>query len=184
MRRASASISALKRDVFIFTLSTAAAVALTLSGILAEFLLITADIELFAAFAAGMFFTTFLTTPLSIAAFITIGHDMHPALMALCGASGAVLGDLVLFGLFRHAVRQDLDHLISLKRLRVLRAVFRRRMFRWLLPLLGALIIASPLPDELGIAIMGATAMRPRTLIVISFAMNFLGIFAIGIAVR
>jgi hypothetical protein len=44
---------------------------------------------------------------------------------------------------------------------------------------LGALIIASPLPDEFGLALMGISRMRALVLMPISFVMNALGIYCI-----
>ena len=98
------------------------------------------------------------------------------------GGLGAVLGDLILFGLVRHSMREDVEHLVSLPRYRRFFAIFHRRMFRWILPFVGALIIASPFPDELGIALMGVTRMKPLTLIGISYVMNAIGIAIIGLA--
>ncbi|OGG78335.1 hypothetical protein A3A36_01445 [Candidatus Kaiserbacteria bacterium RIFCSPLOWO2_01_FULL_52_12b] len=60
-------------------------------------------------------------------------------------------------------------------------SIFRPRLFKWLIPFVGALIIASPLPDEAGLAMMGLSKMKTSVFIPISFALNFLGILAIGI---
>src|SRR3989304_3240061 len=53
---------------------------------------------------------------------------------------------------------------------------FRLRFFRWLIAFLGALVIASPLPDELGLMMMGFSKMRTLFFIPISFLLNSLGI--------
>ena len=42
--------------------------------------------------------------------------------------------------------------------------------------MLGAAIIASPLPDEIGLSLMGMSKTRVAVLIPVSFAMNALGI--------
>ena len=47
--------------------------------------------------------------------------------------------------------------------------------------MLGALIIASPLPDELGLAMMGVARIKLRVLIPISLVLNFAGIVLIGL---
>ncbi|KKR47070.1 MAG: hypothetical protein UT80_C0011G0001, partial [Parcubacteria group bacterium GW2011_GWC1_40_13] len=60
-------------------------------------------------------------------------------------------------------------------------SIFRPKLFKWLIPFIGALIIASPLPDEAGLAMMGLSKMKTSVFIPISFALNFLGILAIGL---
>jgi membrane protein DedA with SNARE-associated domain len=129
-----------------------------------------------------MFFTSIFTTALSIASFSAIAHTQNIFITASIGAIGAVIGDLFLFTIFRKTLRKDVDHITSVPKYDKYFSIFRRRMFRWIIPLVGALIIASPLPDELGIAMMGLSSMRVALLIPISFTMNFLGILLIGAA--
>jgi hypothetical protein len=50
---------------------------------------------------------------------------------------------------------------------------------KWLSPIVGALIIASPLPDEFALTLMGLSKVRLAVLIPISFIMNMLGIYFI-----
>jgi hypothetical protein len=42
---------------------------------------------------------------------------------------------------------------------------------------LGAFIIASPLPDELGLTLMGMSKVRLAVLVPVSFVMNAVGIY-------
>ncbi len=50
----------------------------------------------------------------------------------------------------------------------------------WILPLVGAAIIASPLPDEIGIVLLGASSISYKKIIVIAFVFNTIGIFLIA----
>lgn len=74
-----------------------------------------------------------------------------------------------------------LGHQGSIKRIK---AVFRLRFFRWLTWLLGGLIIASPLPDELGIGLLGFSKMKLAAFIPLSLIFNSLGILVIGLVAR
>jgi uncharacterized membrane protein YdjX (TVP38/TMEM64 family) len=47
------------------------------------------------------------------------------------------------------------------------------------LPIIGALIIISPFPDEIGIGLMGLSKIKKWQFMLISFALNSLGIFII-----
>ena len=58
------------------------------------------------------------------------------------------------------------------------------KFFRWLTFLVGGLIIASPLPDELGISILGFSKMKVSWFIAISLVFNFIGILLIGVVAR
>ena len=171
----------LKRDALIISLSIIAAVFAYQSGVLDTVFLVSPESELFGSLIAGLLFTSLFTTPFAIAMFAALAPEMNIAIMALLGATGSVLGDLVLFALIRHTFRDDLEHLLSLRKFRRMVAVFHRRVFRWILPFVGALIIASPLPDELGIGLMGVSRMKISTLVTISYVMNSIGILLIGI---
>ena len=54
-------------------------------------------------------------------------------------------------------------------------------LFRFMTPLLGVLIIASPLPDEIGLALLGFSRAKTFQILPIAFIMNFIGIYAIAV---
>jgi uncharacterized membrane protein YdjX (TVP38/TMEM64 family) len=170
----------LKKDAMLLLISIACAVVLTKSGVFERVLHESNNIELAGAFVAGLFFTSFFTTPLAIAAFLSLGTAMDPLLMGFLGGLGAVVGDLVLFAFIRHTFQEDVDYLVRTAAHKRIFAAVHRRTFRWLVPFAGALVIASPLPDELGVALMGVSHMRVTTLIAISYLMNSVSISVIG----
>ncbi|MEK7557169.1 MAG: hypothetical protein AAB538_04290, partial [Patescibacteria group bacterium] len=49
---------------------------------------------------------------------------------------------------------------------------------------LAGIIIASPLPDEIGIALLGFMKTRKKDFFLLSLVANFLGILAIGLVAR
>lgn len=170
----------LRRDAIIIAISVVAAVYASTSGVLDTVFLVSPESEYIGIFIAGILFTSIFTTPIALAMFIAIAPEVNIFVMALLGAAGSVLGDLTLFALIRHTFRDDVEHLISLRRFHRVVALFHRRMFRWVLPFIGAIIIASPLPDELGIGLMGVSKMKTSTLIVVSYVMNAIGIALIA----
>ncbi len=170
----------LRGDTLLIALSIAAALVLSTSGVLQEFFLVNMESSLIGVFLAGVLFTSLFTTPIAIAMFVAMAPGVDILTMAGIGALGSVLGDLALFGLVRFTFQADVDHLMSLPKYKRLFHVFHRRMFRWILPFLGALIIASPLPDELGIGFMGVSKMKTSTLVVVSYVMNAIGIALIA----
>lgn len=132
----------------------------------------------------GFFFTSVLTVAPAAVALGQFSQDMPLVLVAGVGALGAVLADLVLYRLFRDHVADDIRALLYAGGLRKLSALKRSKFMRRTLSVIGALIIASPFPDELGIALMGASRMKPKTFMLVAYAMNALGIVLVGLAAR
>lgn len=58
-----------------------------------------------------------------------------------------------------------------------LKKILHTRYFGWTLPVLGAIIIISPLPDELGISLLGVSQMNTRKFIIIAWISHTLGMF-------
>lgn len=143
----------------------------------AESVVASVDAYAFLASAlAGFFFTSLFTLAPASVALAALG-ELHPHIqIALTGAAGAVIGDLLLFLFVRDRISDDLALLFSGKRWKGLRKLIRKPLLHWLLPFTGALIIASPLPDELGLTMMGISRVSMAAFVPISFTMNFLGI--------
>jgi len=60
-----------------------------------------------------------------------------------------------------------------------LKKLFLSPFFTWLIPIAGAFIIASPLPDEIGISLMGLSKVKNWHFILITFLLNAIGIFLV-----
>lgn len=169
------------QDIGIVALSLAAAMALAWTSAV-ETLIASADgLKAAAAFVAGMFFTSVFTTAPAVVALGEIAQSGSVLATAALGALGAVIGDLLIFWLVRDKlsdhIARHLKDSVGWARFMLL---VRARPFRWLSFFLGGLIIASPLPDEFGVSLMGFSKMDMRWFIPLSYAFNFIGILAIG----
>lgn len=169
----------LTRDLWIIALSVILAVYLVKSGVLHGVLASTAATGIIAAFIAGTFFTSVITTAPSIAFFIELAEFEPLKVLVPVGALGALFGDLVLFRFVKDTFADDLVYLFHIARTGRVYKILHSRPLRWLIPIVGALIIASPFPDEIGIVMLGLNGTRTRYFIPISLAMNALGIFII-----
>lgn len=175
----------LLQDAAIIFISVLVAVILAKTGILKNFLTSTKEWELFGGFLSGMFFTSVFTTPPAIVALGEIARIDGVIVTALVGALGAVLGDLVIFRFIRDRFAEHLLELMGHRGLgRKFKALLKLRYFRWFTFFLGSLIIASPLPDELGISLLGFSKMKLSWFIPVSFVFNFIGIVFIGLVAR
>lgn len=113
-----------------------------------------------------------------------LAQELPLAGVTILGGVGAACGDFILFRFVRDRIAQDLAYVRTLPQAHQRHAILRSHIPRFVWPLLGALIIASPLPDELGILLMGLSRMNARTFFPISIVLNSLGILLIGLAAR
>ncbi len=172
------------KDTETILISVAVALIILKTNILSDIIVSTKSAML-GSFIAGIFFTSAFTTAPAIVALGQIAQMQSLFLTALLGGLGAVLGDLLIFRFLRDKLGEHLAELIKEKGYgRRIKTLFKLKLFRWLTFLVGGFIIASPLPDELGIGLMGFAKMKTTTFIVISFVFNFLGIVVIGLLAR
>lgn len=173
------------RDATIIVLSIVVAVMLVKTDVFINILDSAKGLEWLGSFIAGMFFTSIFTTAPAIITLGEIARANSILLTAFFGALGAVVGDLIILRFVRDRFSEHLIHLVGNKGGGVrLKTLIKLRYFRWLTFLVGGLIIASPLPDELGISLLGFSKIRPSFFIPLSFTFNFLGILVIGLVAR
>lgn len=172
------------RDLSLIILSVGAAVLLARSGLVAAALDATSGAALLETFVAGMFFTSAFTTAPAIAVLGEIAQRNPIFITAGVGALGSLAGDSIIFRFVRDRLTEDLAALVGKRGRDTLRHIVSRRIFRWFSPFVAALIIASPLPDELGVLILGLTSTRTMRFAIFSYAANFAGILAIAAVSR
>lgn len=136
------------------------------------------------SFIVGMFFTSVLTTTPAIVAVAELAQYIEPWKIALIGGVGAVMGDLLIFRFVRSPLASYIVRSASNKTMIRLGRWISRGPFWWTIPALGAAIIASPFPDELGLIMMGLSSIRLWAFLPISYAMNTLGIYLIAVAAQ
>jgi hypothetical protein len=176
-------------DFAIITIAFVVAALLVRTGALHALLGLTKGFAALEVFFSGAFFTSAFTTPFSIAVFLEMGADGVPLVpTALLAAVGAVCGDYILFRFVRDRFGEDVLAAFRKAGKGRFKHFLELRLFRFLTFMVGALIIASPLPDELAIAFLGFSRTRTLPFLCISFTFNFLGVLGMlavgrGIAV-
>ena len=172
------------RDLGVIVLSIVIAVILAKTGALASILTSTQEWRLLGSLVAGIFFVSIFTAaPASVVLFeIAAANSVWE--VALFGGIGALIGDLLIFRFIKDSLSEDMRWLIRKTKQERIVSVFKLKLFRWLIPFIGALIVASPLPDEIGLAMMGLSKMKTSVFVPISFALNFLGILVMGLIAK
>ncbi len=130
-------------------------------------------------FIAGLFLvSTFTVAPSAIVLF-HLAEQLNPVLLALSAGAGGVIGDVVLFKFLKDRVYEELAPVAEKLGGSNLRLIMHSPYFGWFAPVLGALIIASPFPDEIGISLLGLSKINTLHFMALTFLLNTLGIFAI-----
>ena len=131
------------------------------------------------AFLTGIFFVfTFTIAPASVVLFF-LAQELNPFGIALVAGLGGVMGDYIIFRFLKDRVFEELKPIfINLGGPR-LSHLLATPYFGWVAPVVGAIIIASPFPDEIGIGLMSITKLKNWQFLVLSLILNSLGIFII-----
>lgn len=170
----------LKEDAVNIGMSVLFAWFLISSGTLAGLLSISDAGRTAQSFVAGLFFTSVFTIAPAAVFLAGLAETTPVLIVAFFGALGAMCGDLILFLFIRDRLADDIKALFPKRAVRRFLNSFHLGFWKWLAPLLGALIIASPLPDEFGLSLLGLSKTRVVVLLPVAFVMNFLGILAVA----
>lgn len=172
----------LLQDLLIIVSSIIFAYVLVKTEAISLVLATTQEFEIVGSFIAGLFFTSVFTTAPAIVALgeLSLASTLLP--VAFFGALGAVIGDLVIFSFIRDRFSDHLMEVMHLKKEgKKIKIRNHLRLFRWVSFFVGGIILASPLPDEIGIGLLGFSKMDLKWFIPTSFTFNFIGIMLIGI---
>jgi hypothetical protein len=133
----------------------------------------------------GMLVGYGFTAPFGVAIFIGVAKDVHPLLGAIAGGIGAGIADITIFTFVRQSFA---DELSSLKTSAVISHIQNwlyhesvpERIQQYMAWSVAGLLIASPLPDEIGVAMLsGFTELKTRPFSILCFCLHSVGIFII-----
>lgn len=133
------------------------------------------------AFLFGCLFTFGFSTPISIGFFLSYSPDSI-LIAALVGGIGAVISDLTIFKLIKFSFMDEFEQLKKEKSFIKLNNIFRLKISEkiklYLMFIFAGLIIASPLPDEVGVTMLaGLSKINTYKLAILSFIFNSIGIY-------
>ncbi len=136
------------------------------------------------ALVAGVCYSSVFTVAPATVALGTLAVRLPPWQVAVLGGFGAMLGDLVVFQFIRSAISRLLLQWARARGRKRRRGTCTARPLRWPAVIVGALLIASPLPDEAGLALLGISHLPTRVLLPLTFGLNGAGIFLISLTAR
>ena len=174
----------LVRDLALVILSIFVAIILAKTGALQDLITSTQEMRFIGSFIAGIFFVSVFTAAPATVALGEIAQSNSVITVAILGGLGALIGDLIIFRFVKDRVSDHFYYLMRVSKSERLFSIFKLKLFRWIIPFVGALIIASPLPDEIGVAMLGLSKMKNSYFILLSFLLNSAGILIIGLIAK
>jgi len=130
------------------------------------------------AFIGGILFVSTFTISIGAVILLTLTKYLHPVEIGLIAGLGAVITNLIIFKLIKNnELTEEIKHFFNYFGGDKVSHLLHSKYFSWSLPVIGALIIASPLPDELGVSLIGISRMQTSKFVIMSFFLNSIGIF-------
>ena len=172
------------RDLFLIFISVAVAVWLVKNGYVRDLLESVRDLGVMGSFLAGMFYVSIFTAAPAAVVLLELTQSMPIWVVAFWAGLGGLFGDLIIFQFMKDNLAEDIKWVLKVTGHKRLFYIFRRKLFRWFVPFIGAIVVASPFPDEIGLAIMGLSKMKLKVFIPMAFILNFLGIYFIVYAAQ
>ncbi len=126
-------------------------------------------------FIAGAFSVSFFTAAPALVLLVELSQHLDMLTLAFLVALGAAVGDWLMLKFFEERIFAELTPLA--KKLHVHHVIRKlsRPSTRWIVALIGALIISTPLPDEIGLALMGISRYNRFVILAICFVLNMAG---------
>ena len=144
-----------------------------------DFLLELRHYQYLGAFLGGILFVSTFTFGVGTVILVSLSQEFSPIVISFIAGAGAVVGDLLIFRFVKDRLMQEIEPLFHRFGGDTISQIFYSHFFAWTLPVLGAIIIASPLPDELGVTLLGIANIKTSKFIAISFLLNTVGIFLV-----
>jgi len=136
-----------------------------------------------AVIAGGLFTSTF-TVAIGAVILVDLAKTLPPVWLILFAAAGAVFSDFLIFKFIKDEVEDDIKPIYEKIVGSHLKKILHTKYFAWTLPVLGALIIVSPIPDELGVSLMGFSTLTTTRFLTISLVSHLIGISALVSAAK
>lgn len=137
----------------------------------------------FGSLIAGCLISFGFSAVLGIGFFIAL-NPQNVILAAILGGLGAMIGDLIIFKSIKFSFMDEFKELEKTKAIRKIEEIVKKKkrvvIIHYLLYIFAGLFLATPLPDEIGVAMLaGLTTIKPVKLAIISFLVHSAAIFLI-----
>ena len=131
-------------------------------------------------FIAGMLFAYGFTAAPATAILLILAKEQNIFLAGFIGGFGALVGDLIIFNFLRYSLDDEIKKLSKEKIVLYINHKTPNLFKKYLVPVIAGFIIASPLPDEIGVSLLAASrTISIKIFSIASYLLNTAGIFVI-----
>jgi len=131
-------------------------------------------------FLAGILFVYGFTAAPATAILLILAKEQSILSAGFIAGFGALLGDLIIFQFIRHSFADELEKLSKEKITLYLNNKAPNVLKKYTLPVIAGFIIASPLPDEIGVSLLASVkVISIEVFSLMTYLLNTIGIFVI-----
>jgi hypothetical protein len=130
-------------------------------------------------FLSGVLFVSFFTAAPAVVLLVEFGSSYNPIVVALIGGFGAMIGDWLILRTVEDKIGKELVPVAKKLKLMQFINLLHKKSFAGITQTIGAIIVASPLPDEAGLALLGLSHISTKKLLFITYLLNTVGILLI-----
>lgn len=165
-------------DIVVFLAALAAAFIIATSEAFRVHVLQLVPVFIIAELIAGGLYTSLLTVPISLSLISVLVEERNLWLIVFVGAIGATVVDYVIMNVFHKASRKIEAKSSKWERLR------KNRTAGVALRVLGLLCLATPVPDEVAMSILGITRISLKNFILLVYPAKAFGIFLVATSLQ
>lgn len=131
-------------------------------------------------FLSGMLFAYGFTAAPATAVLLILSKEQNIFLAGFVGGLGALISDLIIFRIIRYSFADELKKISKEKIVLYFNNKVPNLLKKYLIPVLACFIIASPLPDEIGVSLLAISkTISTKLFSFISYLLNTIGILII-----
>ncbi|MBI2105605.1 hypothetical protein HYT56_02075 [Candidatus Woesearchaeota archaeon] len=133
------------------------------------------------SFTLGVLYAYGFTAALATGGLLIIANQQNIIITGIIAGLGALIGDLIIFRFIRRSFNDELNLLAKTKYIKKFRKFLKKySALNKIVPFLAYIIIASPLPDEIGVALAATYRdITAKSFVITSYLLNTAGIFTI-----
>ena len=132
----------------------------------------------FGVFMVGFLYAYSFTAGPATIMLILLAKKENFFFAGLTAGVGALIGDIITLYFVRSSFSDEIDRLAAEKLFLSVRKSFPSFLQKYLSPILASIIIASPIPAEIGVAILASMkSMSTKRFIFIAYVLHTIGIF-------
>jgi len=171
------------RNIIFIIISIIIAVYILTSPLIKSYIKTLGVYSYFGSLILGFFFAFGFTAAPATAALLLLAEGRNILIAGLIGGFGALLSDIIIFLFIRHSFADEIEQLKAEKMIKILEDIGRKvfgPLYNYFLPTFVGFIIASPLPSEIGVALIATSKkISIKKFMLIAYLLHTLGIFII-----